>query len=154
MIYRKITDLDPSFRASAQNFLNALDVELKSPASPFAIAGVKGFVILETKRELPIQMAYATRGRMPSDWVKAYFKKANLWQITDAEAAVISTWTLDSKHLDGKALDVAPSKDFVTPFWNAPDAVWDKMAAIAEACGLIAGRNWKGKQDSPHFEMK
>jgi hypothetical protein len=64
-----------------------------------------------------------------------------------------STWTLDSKHTDGLAFDAAPSKDGINPDWAAPDAVWDRMAQIAEEKGLVAGRRWKNK-DSPHFEAK
>ena len=118
-------------------------------------------VVLETLRELAVQMAYAVKARIkarPEDgktdleWVRTFFKKAGLsWAPSANENMIPSTWTLDSRHIDGLAFDAAPSRDGKNPDWNAPDVIWDRMATIAEKHRFAAGRRWKNK-DSPHFE--
>lgn len=110
-------------------------------------------VVLETRRELAVQMAYYARARCPVEVVKEYFKAAGLWAITDGEAKMRTTGTMQSKHLVGKAIDVAPSvvgKQGV-PDWKAPDAVWLAMGEAAKAEGLEWGGSWKSV-DKPHIE--
>ncbi|MEN6487339.1 MAG: M15 family metallopeptidase, partial [Smithella sp.] len=115
-------------------------------------AGVKTIIVVEGKRELTTQMAYYCRGRMKdiAD-VKAMFAAAGLWALTDKEATTPSTWTLKSRHLDGKAVDLAPSNDGKTVWWGAPEAVWQRMGAIGKTFGLVWGGDWQQK-DLPHFE--
>jgi peptidoglycan LD-endopeptidase CwlK len=77
----------------------------------------------------------------------------------------VVTWTLDSKHLNGEAVDLAPIEDN-TILWA--DTV--KFHAIAGAMftasselgiGIRWGKDWdkdgiygeKGETDSPHFEL-
>jgi hypothetical protein len=114
-------------------------------------------VLLETRRELSVHMAYYARGRAPVDLVAAYFLRCGLWAITDAEAGVVSTKTLYSKHLEGFAVDLAPAKDG-RPWWDAPRSTWEAMFAIAEAeCGLdaCASGKWQAwKWDWPHHEFR
>ena len=152
MIHRQLDNLEMPFRLLARDFIDALNNEMQLPKNVFAENGVKGFIILETLRELPVQMAYYTRGRMPIADVQKYFVKAGLWRLSSLEAMAVSTWTLDSKHIDGLAIDIAPSSSEIAPWWAAPESVWDRMAEIAEACGLVAGRRWKDNKDSPHFQ--
>lgn len=77
----------------------------------------------------------------------------------------IVTWTLKSKHIDGKALDVAPIKDGVI-LWNRPDlfqglAKIMMQAAKDEGVAIVWGGNWdgddkpgeKGETDGPHFQL-
>jgi hypothetical protein len=124
-----------------------------------------GILILESWRELMVQMAYVVRSRIkarPEDgctdleWVRRFFVRAGLnWAPSAEENLKPSTWTLDSKHIDRLAFDAAPSLDGVNPDWNAPDWVWERMAVIAEKHGIAAGRRFPGrKQDSPHFEAR
>ncbi len=73
------------------------------------------------------------------------------------------SWTTNSKHLpqaDGKslAIDVCPYETFQLKGpdklqWDSTDPVWEKLAQIGEACGMISGHRWKQK-DSGHFEYK
>lgn len=120
-------------------------------------------IILETLRDLTVQMAYAVRARIKAhstddindlQWVQNFFKRAGLtWSPSAEENKKPSTWTLDSRHIDGLAFDAGPSKNGAVVDWKAPDAIWDKMASIAEKHGFSAGRRWKNK-DSPHFEFR
>jgi hypothetical protein len=114
-------------------------------------------IVLETKRLLSTQMAYYSRGRAPVGLVKDYFKRCGLWAITDAEAAVENTKTLYSKHIDGLAIDVAPTKDGKT-WWDAPITVWERLWQIAEdECDMdaCAGGKWQAwKWDNPHMEFR
>ena len=60
----------------------------------------------------------------------------------------IVTWTLDSKHVRGRAVD------FV---WRTPNGVtysgpWELLAMMAKELGLTAGYYWH-RQDKPHVEL-
>lgn len=145
----KLDGLEPDFGSKARLAVSlmAQDQELKS-------LGVVSIVVVETRRPLPTQMAYYSRGRMATNDVKAMFAAAGLWKLSDKEAQIKTTWTLNSKHIDGKAVDLCPTKDGKTLWWDAPDEVWRRMAEIAESVGLKAGYRWvKPQQDKPHFEV-
>jgi hypothetical protein len=114
--------------------------------------GVEEVAVSESRRDLAVQMAYYSRGRM--HWhgdVQAMYKAAKLWPISEAETRQAITWTMDSKHIVGMAVDFVPVKDG-SPWWKAPATVWNRMGEIGEACGLKWGGRWK-KQDCPHFEI-
>lgn len=121
-----------------------------------AVAGIPT-VVLETRRTLATQMAYYARGRAPVQLVKDYFSRCGLWAITDAEALAINTKTLYSKHIDGLAFDMAPTKDGKA-WWSAPKELWERMFVIAEdECGIdaCASGKWQAwKWDWPHHEMR
>jgi len=66
------------------------------------------------------------------------------------------SWTKNSKHLSGRAIDIAPYETYQLHGgdklqWNASDPVWDRIGKIGEALGLIWGGRWKQK-DMGHFE--
>lgn len=114
--------------------------------------GVTEIVVAETLRELAVQMAYFSRSRMSADNVAAMYKAAGLYAIKPDEANRAATWTLESKHLKGEALDIVPHRAG-RPWWNAPAVVWERMGEIGERHGLTWGGRWKNK-DTPHFEIK
>lgn len=145
----KLDGLSPKFGARVSAAIGKMrsDPEL-------ARLGVKGIIIVEGKRELTTQMAYYSRGRMKTEDVRAMFAAARLWKLTDTEAQTKVTWTLKSKHLDGLAVDIAPSKDGKAIWWSAPPAVWQRMGAIGKSFGLAWGGDWKDTRDCPHFEVK
>ena len=61
------------------------------------------------------------------------------------------TWTLKSRHLTGRAIDLA--------LFQGKNVVWEskhynRAGEIGEELGLIWGGRWKGgKTDKPHFEL-
>ena len=147
----KLEDLEPVFRDKATKALELMRSDEKLRA-----LGVVSIIIVETRRTLATQMAYYSRGRMGKpEYVRAMYEAAGLYQPTDKECDTPNTWTLKSKHIDGLAVDLCPSKDGKACWWDAPDAVWQRMAQIAEDCGVAAGYRWAPpKQDKPHFEAK
>ena len=117
--------------------------------------GATSVVISETLRELSVQMAYYSRGRMTQiEDVKAMYKAAGLYTLSSVEATQPITWTLQSNHATGHAADLVPTIKGVA-WWRAPQKVWDIMGEIGEKHGLLWGGRWPGRQkDSPHYEMK
>lgn len=113
--------------------------------------GVEKIAISETKRELSVQMAYYSRGRMSIEDVRKMYKAAGLYTPTDAECKTPNTQTLQSKHIEGLAVDFVPVKDGKY-WWNAPSEVWNEMGNIGKAWGMKWGGDWKGFSDTPHFE--
>lgn len=60
----------------------------------------------------------------------------------------VVTWTLNSKHVSGRAFDF----DFID-YWDARDpAAWDFAGEIGEWLGLRWGGRWN-VQDLRHFEL-
>lgn len=145
----KLDALQPWFRSHALLALEAMTRDKK-----LADMGVKSIIVVEAKREIITQIAYYCRGRMkdPAD-AKAIFSAAGLWPLSDKEAETPNTWTLKSKHLEGRAIDLAPSQDGKAIWWAAPALVWERMGEIGESVGMAWGGRWKNK-DSPHFEEK
>ena len=117
--------------------------------------GIKHVFVVEGRRALPTQMAYFSRSRMAPANVLAMYRAAGLAPITGAEALRPVTWTLDSKHLAGLSMDLAPSRDGRTIWWGAPPEVWHRMGLIGQAYGLECGLDWPAdKKDPGHYETK
>lgn len=67
------------------------------------------------------------------------------------------SWTKNSRHLTGDAIDICPYAlyDLHGPDklqWDPGDAVWTKIGAIGEAIGLEWGGRWTQK-DLGHFQL-
>jgi hypothetical protein len=149
MLIRTLEALKPKMMELSTAAIAAMrnDLELKR-------LGVTDILINETFRELSTQLIYWMRGRMqdPAD-VQTAYTRAWGWTPTLAECRQKITWTLDSKHLQGVAIDLVPSRDGKSFWWNAPREVWDRMGTIGKQCGLKWGGDWKGREDTPHFEI-
>lgn len=150
MIIRDVSQLDPRMLPLVQRLIRRATEE-----------GIET-VVLETRRQLSVQIAYWLRARAPVETVKAIFARCGLWAITDAEAATFNTQTLYSKHIDGLAVDIAIARGGAA-WWGAPLATWEKLWRIAEdECGLdaCAGGKWNAWQkdgrpwDLPHIEYR
>lgn len=114
--------------------------------------GVNSVIIVETKRDLAVQMAYYSRSRMKNpDDVKAMYKAAGLYEPSLYECNTANTQTLNSNHIKGIAIDFAPCKDGKI-WWDAPESVWNEMGKIGKKYGFSWGGDWKGFVDKPHFE--
>ncbi len=142
--------LEPSFGQALASAMAQME------ADPFIIAaGVTKILPRETLRDIEVQFAYYCSGRMidPADVVAMYAKVVG-YKPSLADASKKITWTLDSKHIQGKAADIAPSKDGRTPWWSATRDVLGRMGEIAKANGLAWGGDWaaQGKDDPFHFE--
>ena len=143
---RNINDIDEAIKGKAK-----AAIERMSGDKTLKDYGVTGIYISETRRSLAVQMAYYSRSRMSVSDVKKMYKAAGLYELSDKEAKTPNTWTLESKHIKGKAIDLVPEKNG-KPWWSAPEKVWERMGEIGEKCGLLWGGRWKEK-DLPHFEI-
>lgn len=114
--------------------------------------GIKHFVN-ETLRTRLTQACYFLKGRVPLDVVNTFRENAKLYLLTEQENKEIATKTMQSKHLEGKALDIAPVRNGVI-WWNADISEYMKIAVVMEKHGFEWGGRWKGFQDSPHYQLK
>jgi hypothetical protein len=160
MTHSQIELLQPDFQVIVKRMIAQMEADPVIKA-----AGVIMILPRETLRDLDVQMAYYSRylynstggkadtARFYIAYVRAMFAAAGLWVPTDKECLTPSTLTLKSKHLEGKAIDIAPSRDGKSPWWNAPEEVWQRMGEIGKAAGCRWGGDFKGLNDSPHFEV-
>jgi len=142
MLHRDIELLDPVFKEKIKIFLSKLDEK-----------GIL-YYIFETKRNTEVQTAYYAQGRKPLEEVNALRKKAGLYLLSEANNKKKITWTMKSKHIEGKAIDIVPRAvgPIPKPWWGAPDADYKIIAEVAKECGLNAGYFWEEK-DAPHVEL-
>ena len=68
------------------------------------------------------------------------------------------SWTTNSRHLTGDAIDLAIYEQYALHGedklqWDADDPTWLRIGQIGEALGLIWGGRWK-QRDLGHFERK
>ena len=61
------------------------------------------------------------------------------------------TWTLHSKHIEGKAFDIVIMENG-KPDWNADNPKWKLAGQIGKEVGLTWGGVWKSP-DFPHYEV-
>lgn len=88
-------------------------------------------ILVDTKRTPEEQAAYIRRG---------------------------TSWTMNSRHLTGDAIDVCPYEEYALNgrnklAWNGQHPVWQKIGVIGEACGLVWGGRWTQTPDFGHFEL-
>ena len=144
----QIKDLEKSVQPAANKVYRAMN-----NSAALKKKGVEKVVIIETKRDLAVQMAYYSRSRMKDiNDVKAMYKAAGLYEPADWECRTANTQTLKSNHIKGIAIDFAPYKDGKI-WWDAPNDVWAEMGKIGKKYGFSWGGDWKDFVDKPHFEM-
>jgi hypothetical protein len=155
---KSLDDLREPFRSKARNFLNDLNSDPR-----LMVLGVLCFLTVETLRVPDVQLAYGSRllakyaaaeyPIMAVEFVQMMYRRAGLYAISAKEALTPNTWTLKSKHLEGLAIDVAPSLDGVNYWWAPPSwPGWDIMGEIAVKHNIEPGSRWKGNKDCPHFQ--
>lgn len=63
------------------------------------------------------------------------------------------TWTMNSKHMKGTAIDIVPVSVVDDPLWAPDDPVWDIVGEEAAKLGLKWGITTRpGERDKPHLE--
>lgn len=146
-----IETLDVAFKTEATSFLEKANEWAGSSTCPFDTIIVG---ITSSRRSLVVQAGLYTQGRR-------WHSDTLTWE----KVGDTVTNTMESKHVLGWAIDVAPFKQDrgrFTPFWpnprskdpNAKDRAlkfWLGLAHIATGLGLIAGALWPNP-DYPHFE--
>lgn len=145
---KSISELDYSMQKRARAAFDLMNADEKLKEM-----GCNSVAISETKRDLLVQIAYYCKGRMQPSDVKKIYARVGLYDPSEEECRQKITWTLNSKHIEGKAIDLVPVRNG-NLWWNAPDAVWERMGEIGEECGLQWGGRWDGDQkDRPHFQI-
>lgn len=102
---------------------------------------------------------------MVTEGVRTLGRQKELFAQGRTAPGKIVTWTLDSKHITGDAVDLAPVVNGQIPWGDtkAFDEVAKHMFAAAKAEGVLIGwgadwnnngiRREKGETDSPHFQL-
>ena len=140
MLHRDTQSLVPEFRRLVEELIKQLS-EKKIP-----------YFISETKREPIVQKAYYAQGRDDLVMVNQLRHAAGLAPISPSENNRKITWTLNSHHMTGKAIDIYPMKDG-SILWNGTEEDWKPIVEIAEALGIEWGGRWTEK-DMPHFQQR
>lgn len=63
------------------------------------------------------------------------------------------SWIDYSRHIDGDAIDLAPTELLKLKNWAPYSPLWQRLGQIGKSLGLRWGGNWK-KRDMCHFEYK
>jgi peptidoglycan L-alanyl-D-glutamate endopeptidase CwlK len=62
-----------------------------------------------------------------------------------------TSWTRNSRHLTGHAIDIAPEELLTEKLWAPKSPLWYRLGEIGESLGLIWGGRWR-QRDMCHFE--
>jgi hypothetical protein len=138
---KALAELDSAVMLQFKTFLDEADA-----------AGIK-YSITEARRTMLTQICYFLGGRgMSTADINVCRKAAGLYLWADSENRKI-TWSLDSLHIRGRAMDIVPIDDKGKS--NYKDAeTYKKLAEIAGRHGIEWGGNWPGdKRDGPHFQI-
>lgn len=104
----------------------------------------------------------STQDFMVLEGVRTIERQRELYEQGRTKPGKVITWTMQSKHIDGLAVDLVPSPvDWNT--LNKFDAIAAAMFAAAKDWGVAIrwGADWdgdgnpreRGETDSPHFEL-
>jgi hypothetical protein len=142
---RMLADLDDRARPAFDKFLCKLDDKLDD----------QHYIAFEGRRALAVQEAYFAQGRGSLELVNEKRRRAGLYLLRSEKDNYIITWTLDSMHIRGLAMDVLPADAAGNPTWDLAHYM-SKFIIIrdcARECGLVCGADWK-PADWPHYEIR
>ena len=143
---KMLAELDEKAQPVFKFFLELLDTAL----------GEDQYIIFEGRRSTAVQAAYFAQGREPLDVVNRLRQAAGLYLITEAGNKNKITWTMQSNHIDGLAMDVLPVDSRGLPTWDL--AHYRKQFEIirnnGKEAGLVCGADWSPNADWPHYEIR
>lgn len=102
---------------------------------------------------------------MVIEGVRTKARQAELYAQGRTKPGPVVTWTMQSKHIEGRAVDLAPLIDGKIDWSDAKkfDAISSAMFSAAKELGIAIrwGADWdgdgrpreRGESDSPHFEI-
>ena len=144
---RMLSELSPRAQTLFEGFLIRLDETL----------GETQYIVFEGRRSVRTQEAYYAQGRKPLQEVNALRKAAGLYLLRAEKDNYVITWTLNSKHIAGLAMDVLPADGAGNPTWDLAHyrEFFIGIRNCGRAAGLICGADWPVPQtDWPHYEVK
>ena len=145
---RMLRELDARAQVTFEKLFTNLDNEL----------GDDQYIVFEGRRSVAVQEAYFAQGRKPLAEVNRLRQIAGLWLLrTENDNKNPITWTLQSKHIDGLAMDVLPVDGKGNPTWDL--AHFRRQFEIIRDCGrdvgLVCGADWSSpRTDWPHYEVR
>ena len=119
--------------------------------------GEDGYYIYEGLRTQETQEAYYAQGRESLTSVNEKRVKAGLYLLRNEKQNYKVTWTLKSKHLEGKAMDILPLTAEGNPTWDLAHyrAQFEIIRDCGRNAGLECGADWEeANRDWPHYQIK
>lgn len=108
-----------------------------------AAAAARELLLLAARHGLPVRVWETYR---------TYNRQMDLYAQGRTQPGNIVTWTMRSRHLTGRALDLVWSTKDTQWSWEEPwRGAWIRLGELGETCGFIWGGRWR-YQDKPHFE--
>jgi peptidoglycan LD-endopeptidase CwlK len=111
-------------------------------------------LVVETYRPLERQRYLYCQGRTIAECTAAGITKTFATAHSAPKAQKV-TWTLNSIHIQRKAVDVVPQRKVsgkMTAIWDSRDKETKAIIATMLKYGFEPGANWKSNPDSPHFQ--
>jgi hypothetical protein len=119
--------------------------------------GEDAYIIFEGVRTGKVQTAYFAQGRASLEEVNRARKDAGLYLLTSEKQNYKITWTMKSKHLEGLAMDILPTKPNGEPTWDLAHyrRQFELIRDAGREAGLVCGADWpEAQRDWPHYEVK
>jgi len=141
----KLKELSPDAQPVFRKFLNLLDAEL----------GEDRYIVFEGRRTVAVQEAYYAQGRESLEEVNKKRAAAGLYLLrSENDNKYKITWTLQSKHIDGLAMDVLPADGRGNPTWDLAHyyKIFVTIRDCAKKAGLTCGADWN-PPDWPHYQI-
>ena len=143
---RMLGELDQRAQFTFENFLHRLDADM----------GDDQYIVFEGRRTKAVQTAYFAQGRQPLEEVNRLRQLAGLWLIRSEKDNRTITWTMNSRHIEGLAMDVLPVDGKGNPTWDLAHfrSRFETILICGRAAGLICGADWTPNTDWPHYELR
>ena len=113
-------------------------------------------VVVEVYRSPTRQRALYAQGRTDKQLLAKGYTQSEIAQYRKAGHTAdkrIVSYTLDSMHSKGRAMDIAWLVDGRITY-DVPNSWWNVYGAIARKHGLHWGGDWKSFKDKPHIEYR
>jgi peptidoglycan L-alanyl-D-glutamate endopeptidase CwlK len=113
-------------------------------------------LVVETYRSQERQNYLYCQGRSAAQCATKGISKTFAEKYCNPKATQV-TWTLNSIHIQRKAVDVVPQRKIsgkMTAIWNSQDKETKAIINTIAKYGFEPGANWATNADSPHFQVK
>lgn len=119
--------------------------------------GEEGYYVFEGLRTQDVQEAYYAQGRESLAAVNEKRVKAGLYLLRNERQNYKITWTLHSRHMDGKAMDIVPLTAEGNPTWDLAHykSQYEIIRDCGRSAGLECGADWdEDQRDWPHYQVR
>jgi hypothetical protein len=119
--------------------------------------GDGAYIVFEGLRSEKVQKAYFAQGRASLETVNEARKEAGLYLLSSEKQNYKITWTMESKHLEGLAMDILPATPDGQPTWDLAHyrKQFELIRDAGRAAGLVCGADWpEAQRDWPHYEVR